>query len=192
MGASSHPQSSMTGWHRVWWLRSLQIFFFFIYLHKHLTNGLNVTRIQCQFKSSLQNTLPIIAMCDSPAPFTETVCDDGWGILYFLAASVPQVSSRPGGYISTDVRGGSENSTRKGERAECHFKWSKSSTVSSVKIQFPVLLHECGSFSSPPNCSDKTDSTSRKVQLLALAMEWALQIALLKSYRSHHPWSSWM
>lgn len=59
-------------------------------------------------------------MCDTPAPFTETVCDGGRDIR-FLAASVPQVSSRPGGYIGAAVRGGKENSTRKGERADCHF-----------------------------------------------------------------------
>lgn len=57
-------------------------------------------------------------MCDTP--FTETVHDGGRD-MRFLAASVPQVSSRPGGYISAYVRGGSENSTRKGGRADCHF-----------------------------------------------------------------------
>lgn len=88
-------------------------------------------------------------MCD--APFIEPLCDDdGWDI-GFLAATVPQVSSRPGGYIGAHVRGGSENSTGKGERADCHFLWLKSSTVISIKSNCLILLHECGSFSSSPN-----------------------------------------
>lgn len=78
-------------------------------------------------------------MCDFHAPFIETVCDDAWDT-HFLAAAVPQVSSRPGGYIGAHLRGGSENSTGKGERADCHFMWSKSSTVSSVKIQLPSVV----------------------------------------------------
>lgn len=58
----------------------------------------------------------------------------------FLAASVPQVSNRASGYVGVHVRGGSENSTRKGGRADCHFMWSKSSTVSSVKLQLPSIV----------------------------------------------------
>lgn len=63
-----------------------------------------------------------------------------WLEYTFLAASIPQVSNRPGGYVGVHMRGGSENSTRKGGRADCRFMWSKSSTVSSVKLQLPSIV----------------------------------------------------